>query len=687
VANRTGDAVDPSCLWKHLDYDSLSPMNDQSQFAGKAVRTFDPFGPDLTPASRAQPASRLSALRFELAAFLLIVLTFAAVLLRGAVVDRHFGVGPATVARYSRYWYSDGDTQGTSSIGSDPAGPLSWHCNLTPVFANRYCGFGILFDVAHKGAGRDFSNYERVTLDLDYRGPSRYLKLVFKNSDPRYASVTAGDSAKPNTIEFPAMQGHNHVVLNLRDMAVEQWWINAHPRLPQAGKVELQNVVAVDLQTGTGAAVGRHDFTLRGLTVSGAAIPSDIWYLVLLGCWTGLTALYLVYRVSRMRREHAAHQRVLLEEQYLLQQARDAAESASRAKSRFLAHMSHELRTPLNAILGYAQILRACELSDRQNVAARTIQQSGEHLLALIGDILDISRIEAGKLELAPRPVELRAIVRGVADMIAVRAQEKGLAFHWQIASDVPHWVVADDKCLRQILLNLLGNAVKFTAEGEVVLTVTQASDADGRQKTRFEVRDTGPGIAGDQLDRIFEPFEQLREHAGHAGGTGLGLSISRHIVALMQGTLTVETMPRRGSLFAFEIPVSVVDDQAPPPAGPANDAGDIWRNAEEPTFASVPDAACLDRLLEHARRGNMRAIRSEMESASNGDPSIRPFAAHLDGLAQTYQTRKILELLEHFGAERPSRELGTSSAVRSVCGEREGGDYPRQSSPGETRE
>jgi hypothetical protein len=99
VANRTGDAVDPSCLWKHLDYDSLSPMNDQSQFAGKAVRTFDPFGPDLTPASRAQPASRLSALRFELAAFLLIVLTFAAVLLRGAVVDRHFGVRPATVAR------------------------------------------------------------------------------------------------------------------------------------------------------------------------------------------------------------------------------------------------------------------------------------------------------------------------------------------------------------------------------------------------------------------------------------------------------------------------------------------------------------------------------------------------------------------------------------------------------------
>ena len=145
-----------------------------------------------------------------------------------------------------------------------------------------------------------------------------------------------------------------------------------------------------------------------------------------------------VERVAIARAEHAQRQRLLIAESLLLQQARDAAESANEAKSRFLAHMSHELRTPLNAILGYAQILRACELSNRQNVAARTIQQSGEHLLALISDILDLSRIEAGKLELDPHAVELRGIVRGVADMVAVRAQEKGLAFDWQIAPDVP---------------------------------------------------------------------------------------------------------------------------------------------------------------------------------------------------------------------------------------------------------
>jgi signal transduction histidine kinase len=508
--------------------------------------------------------SRFASLRFELIAFLLIVATFAAVLLKDVVIDREFAIGRATISRYDRYWYADDTGGGTSTIVRDQTDPLAWRCRLTPVFANPYCGSGIMIDTGDRGAGRDLSRYEKATLDFDYRGPAKYLKLSLKNWAAPYARKGQGDSTKPNVIEFPIREGHNLVKVNLRDAAVEQWWINLHP-YRDAGKPELDNVVAIDLQTGSGAPPGGYAIRLNRVALSGRAITPEHWYLLLLGCWTAFTALYLVHRVRRMRQDHAQRQRLLVAEALLLQQSRDAAESANAAKSRFLAHMSHELRTPLNAILGYAQILRVAELSNRQNVAARTIQQSGEHLLALINDILDLSRIEAGKLELVPRPVELRGIVRGVADMIEVRAQEKGLAFQWRIAPDVPHCVVADDKALRQILLNLLGNAVKFTPRGQVELGVARISEKDGDVVLRFDVRDSGPGIAPDKQALIFEPFEQADDAARAAGGTGLGLGISRRIVELMHGHLQVESLPGQGSLFWFEIRMPIANQEALP--------------------------------------------------------------------------------------------------------------------------
>jgi len=529
----------------------------------------------LSPANEGHPdsaESRFGLLRFELVAFLLIVATFAAVLLKDVVVDREFAIHQATLSRYSRYWYADNSGSGTSTITADRTDPLAWRCRLTAVFPNPYCGMGIMIDVGHRGAGRDFSKFEKATLDLDYRGPARYLKLTLKNWGGAYANPAQADSTKPNVIEFRVHQGHNRVTLNLRDAAIEQWWINLHS-YPDAGKPELGNVVAIDIQTGTAAPPGDYAIKLDRIAVGGRAITPEHWYLLLLGCWTGFTALYLVHRVWRMRQDHVRRQRLLIAEGLLLQQAHDAAQSANEAKSRFLAHISHELRTPLNAILGYAQILRVAELSNRQNVAARTIQQSGEHLLALINDLLDLSRIEAGKLELMPRQVELRAIVRGVADMIAVRAQEKGLTFRWRVATDVPHGLIADDKALRQVLLNLLGNAVKFTEAGEVGLDVDLISASAERAVLRFEVRDTGPGIPPEKQELIFQPFEQANDAAREAGGAGLGLGISRRIVELMDGRLSVESVPGAGSLFWFEIIVAL-GAQAGLPHHVANDRG-----------------------------------------------------------------------------------------------------------------
>jgi PAS domain S-box-containing protein len=230
----------------------------------------------------------------------------------------------------------------------------------------------------------------------------------------------------------------------------------------------------------------------------------------------------------------------------------------ARQRSEFLAQMSHELRTPLNAIMGYAQLLRRDThlLSERQLAGLATIHESGHHLLTLINDILDLARVEAGKMVLYPSPTHLGKFLRVVDAIMRVKAEEKSLLFRYEAAPDLPDAVTVDDKRLRQVLLNLLGNAVKFTDSGTVTLRVLPAPDApdDGQARLRFEVSDSGIGMSGDQLGRIFQPFEQVAEAPRREGGTGLGLAISQQLIHLMGGRIEVESDPGKGSLFWFDL-------------------------------------------------------------------------------------------------------------------------------------
>jgi signal transduction histidine kinase/ActR/RegA family two-component response regulator len=246
---------------------------------------------------------------------------------------------------------------------------------------------------------------------------------------------------------------------------------------------------------------------------------------------------------------------------------RDQAAEASRAKSAFLANMSHELRTPLNGILGYAQILQWEQtLTPKQRNGLATIEHSGQHLLTLIDDILDLSKIEAGKLELRPAPLDLAPFLQGIVDIVRVRAEQKKLHFVFE-AGELRDTVVADAKQLRQVLLNLLGNAVKFTDAGEVSLRVDAAS-ADGAAKVRlrFAVQDSGLGISSDDLKALFQPFQQVGDADRQRGGTGLGLVISRELVRAMGGDITVDSEPGRGSCFRFELELARVEPHATPP-------------------------------------------------------------------------------------------------------------------------
>nr|WP_315212443.1 response regulator [uncultured Duganella sp.] len=322
-----------------------------------------------------------------------------------------------------------------------------------------------------------------------------------------------------------------------------------------------------------------------------------------------------------------------------LRAAMERAEVANRAKSAFLAAMSHELRTPLNAILGYTQILkRDKQLSPSQQTGLGTIHQGGHHLLALINDVLDLSRVEAGKMEFHPKAVRLGELLTVVADIMRVRAEQRHLHFELELAGGLPLAISVDETRLRQVLLNLLGNAVKFTDHGAVRLRVSpspapapapSAKAADGSAGAsavpevaatahlRFEVLDEGVGIDASQLDVIFDPFEQVGDAARRAGGTGLGLAISRQLVRQMGGDVKVESVPGRGSRFWFDVPVPVVDAPGAAAGGDEIPSGYL---GPRKTLLVVDDVATNRAML----RDLLGPLGFRMQEADNGAAALR---------------------------------------------------------------
>jgi signal transduction histidine kinase/ligand-binding sensor domain-containing protein/CheY-like chemotaxis protein len=344
--------------------------------------------------------------------------------------------------------------------------------------------------------------------------------------------------------------------------------------------------------------------------------------------------------------------------------AKEKAETANRAKSTFLANMSHELRTPLNAVLGFSDLMaRDPDTSRKQNENLSVIKRSGQHLLGLINDVLDMSKIEAGRTELEPEPLDLHRLLQDIGDMFKLRVEGKDLEFNLQLHTDLPQHVTLDVGKLRQVLINLLGNAAKFTEAGSVVLRADANDLPDGNWQLRFEVEDTGIGIPAEGIKTIFEPFVEAGHSPTRQKGTGLGLAISRQFIELMGGEITVESTPGKGSVFRFEIPSEATDVSEIKSSTIQTQQRVVGLAADEPEWRiliveDVPDNRLLLRSL-------LESVGFTVREAVNGEESIQQFQ---DWQPQLIWMDMRMPVMDGYEATRSIRELPGGKEVKILA-------------------
>ncbi len=412
------------------------------------------------------------------------------------------------------------------------------------------------------------------------------------------------------------------------------WWNKSLEKITDRSTDELPSIHLLDFFIKEDREKIDRAFTevlINGHTIVEGRINTKkgLCHFQLTGVLLSLNDQQYIVGVGRDLSKHQQTEKMLL-------QARNEAEAANRAISTFLSNMSHELRTPLNAILGYAQIFaRDEDLSSRHKRGIKTIYDSGEHLLMLINDILDLSKVEAGKMKLVPVEFNLLDFFNGVVNVIRIRAAEKQLNFKYKIAENMPQSIIADELRLRQVLYNLLSNAIKFTETGFCSFIVEVQEYGENMVTLTIHVQDSGPGIHPEMKEKIFHPFHQSGDPLKFAEGSGLGLAISQRIITLMEGELKVRSEVGKGSSFSFSINAAIGKRKA-------DDTASVLQqqfNIDNEWLHPVPETAMTEEILDSIKGGDIDAVTSLINKIAEIESGkYKEFAKEMAGLADDFK-------------------------------------------------